>query len=128
MFGIDKARSQIDTRTVQAGTLNLSKSRKRAVGSRFIVGPAFMAPGARDGLAWDISPRPGAMMSFNDQNQKYHPFTAALACHPERSEGSLSMGTEMLSEAKHDIPGVGGKVHHRGPDIYGVWGGGAKDR
>jgi len=36
------------------------------------------------------------MMSFHTQNREDRPVTAALACHPERSEGSLSMGREML--------------------------------
>jgi len=46
------------------------------------------------------------MMNFNDQNRE---------CHPERSEGSGSMGTEMLSEAKHDniLPISVVKVHYR---------------
>ncbi len=30
-----------------------------------------------------------------------------MSCHPERSEGSLSRGSEMLSEVKHDKTDVG---------------------
>ncbi len=41
-------------------------------------------------------------MSFHNQNRSYRPVTAALACHPERSEGSLAMGKEMLRCAQHD--------------------------
>jgi hypothetical protein len=32
---------------------------------------------------------------------------SGMYCHPERSEGSLSMGTEMLRFAQHDNFGVG---------------------
>ncbi len=42
----------------------------------------------------------GAMMLFNDQDR-------SGVVTPPRSEGSGSMGTEMLSAAKHDITGVG---------------------
>src|SRR2546421_9832195 len=45
-------------------------------------------------------------MIFNNQN---------WPCHPERSEGSDTPGTEILSAAKDDIllPILGVKVHHR---------------
>ncbi len=59
-------------------------------------------------------------MSFHNQNREDRPVTAALACHPERSEGSSSMGTEMLRCAQHDIaalsmtfPVLGVKFHNR---------------
>jgi hypothetical protein len=37
----------------------------------------------------------GAMKNSNDQNR---------SCHPERSEGSVSMGTEILRFAQDDKP------------------------
>jgi len=39
------------------------------------------------------------MMKFN--------LTIGNTCHPERSEGSLSMGREMLRCAQHDNSGFG---------------------
>jgi len=50
-------------------------------------------------------------MIFNNQDREY----SRIACHPERSEGSLSLGSQMLrgvyperSEwAQHDTTGVG---------------------
>jgi len=46
-------------------------------------------------------------MNFHTQNREYRPATATLTCHPERSEGSLSMGAELLRVAQHDITGFG---------------------
>jgi hypothetical protein len=46
-------------------------------------------------------------MKCNDQNR---------SCHPERSEGSISIGYEILRCAQDDItlPILMGKVHYRG--------------
>ncbi len=75
--------------------------------------------GVGHGLAWDTSPHPGAMMNLHTQH-RYRvvtlrfaqglsrfesliiPLLESLCCHPERSEGSLSTGTEMLRCAQHD--------------------------
>ncbi len=48
----------------------------------------------------EASPSPGAMMIFNNQHRSY-------VVTPPRSEGSLSMGTEMLRCAQHDSTGFG---------------------
>jgi hypothetical protein len=37
-------------------------------------------------------------MTFNDQDRE----SSRVACHPERSEGSRSMGSQMLRYAQHD--------------------------
>ena len=62
--------------------------------------------GAGDGLAQDISPHPGAMMNFNDQNR---------ICHAERSEASLCPSRETLRFAQGDntFPILLVKVHNR---------------
>src|SRR6266568_1632306 len=51
-------------------------------------------------------PHPGAIKSFHNQNRGYRQVTAALACHPERSEGPVSMGREILRCAQDDRTGV----------------------
>jgi hypothetical protein len=43
------------------------------------------------------------MMKFNDQDRE----SSRVACHPERSEGSRSMGSQMLRYAEHDTTGFG---------------------
>ena len=42
-------------------------------------------------------------MNFNDQDRE----SSRVACHPERSEGSRSMGSQMLRYAEHDTTGFG---------------------
>jgi hypothetical protein len=56
-------------------------------------------------------------MSFHDQDRSYRPVTATLACHPERSEGSLSMGRSFAT-LRMTGPGLMVKNHDRA----GEWG------
>ena len=42
-------------------------------------------------------------MIFNTQDRAY----SRVACHPERSEGSLAMASQMLRCAQHDTTGIG---------------------
>ena len=44
-----------------------------------------------------------ALMIFTNQDRSY----SRVACHPERSEGSLSMDSQMLRYAQHDTTGFG---------------------
>ncbi len=76
------------------------------------------------------------MLNFHNQNREYRPVTAALACHPERSEGSLSMGSEMLRgvylERSEGLsmtgPTLNGKPHYRARVRRGILSGGRSRR
>jgi hypothetical protein len=43
------------------------------------------------------------MMIFTNQDREY----SRVACHAERSEGALAMGSQMLRCAQHDMTGFG---------------------
>jgi hypothetical protein len=44
----------------------------------------------------------GAINQVPTADNEYSQPRSGIFCHPERSEGSLSMGTEMLRFAQHD--------------------------
>src|SRR5215471_7405219 len=55
----------------------------------------LLLPWSKKGTVGADLSRPPPMMNFHDHNQE---------CHPERSEGSQSLTSEILSEAKDDNP------------------------
>jgi len=55
------------------------------------------------GAIKDVDKRIGQRLTENECSQP----RAVICCHPERSEGSLSMSRQMLREARHDSSGFG---------------------
>src|SRR6266702_8941087 len=57
-----------------------------------------------------------AILSVHTCNEIYQP-TSVKCSHPERSEGSVSMGTQMLRFAQHDRTTLNVTIHNRDQKI-----------